>query len=63
MGACHLIVHNPFGPYGKGAHISDASEVARVLAGPHCDNVLRVAPIGESEAAAPTDVRGQGAPE
>jgi hypothetical protein len=47
MAAYHLIVHNPFGPYPKGAHITDAAEVERILAGPHHPNVRRIAPIGE----------------
>ncbi len=46
MGTYHLIVHNPFGSYGKGAHIRDAAEVALVLAGPHQENVLRIAAVG-----------------
>ncbi len=56
MGAYHLIVHNPFGAYGKGAHIRDAAEVALVLAGPHEANVLRIAALGDDLAAAPKTV-------
>ncbi len=45
MGAYHLIVHNPFGSYQKGAHIRDATEVARVLTGANHRDVLRIAAL------------------
>jgi hypothetical protein len=47
MAAYHLIVHNPFGAYPKGAHIRDVAEVERILAGPNRANVHRIAPVGE----------------
>jgi hypothetical protein len=53
MAAYHLIVHNPFGAYQKGAHIRDAAEVARVLASSNRVNVHRIAPVGEPVPSAP----------
>ena len=58
MGAFHLIVHNPFGSYGKGTHISDAAEIQSVLDGPHSCNVLRIPAI---EAPAPVEPTGAAA--
>jgi hypothetical protein len=58
MGAYHLIVHNPFGSYQKGAHIRDDAELERVLAGPNHRDVLRIAAVGvvSGTAPAPADV-------
>jgi hypothetical protein len=47
MAAYHLIVHNPFGVYQKGAHIRDAAEVERILASSKRGNVHRIPPVGE----------------
>jgi len=62
MGAYHLIVHNPFGSYQKGAHIRDAAEVARVLAGPNRRDVLRIAPVGDETPAPAPAPHAEGAP-
>ena len=52
MGAYHLIVHNPFGPYAKGAHVSDPAEVSRILESALHVNVHRIVPPGQNVAAA-----------
>lgn len=39
----HLIVIHPFGAYGKGAHITDAAEIAAVLAGENAGSCNRIA--------------------
>jgi hypothetical protein len=41
--AFHLIVIHPFGAYGKGARISDAAEIAAVLAGENAAACNRIA--------------------
>jgi hypothetical protein len=41
--AFHLIVIHPFGAYGKGARISDAAEIAAVLAGENAGACNRIA--------------------
>lgn len=40
----HLTVINPFGNYARGAHITDADEVAAILAGPNAQNVVQRIP-------------------
>lgn len=37
----HLTVIEPFGKYGRGAHITDADEVAAILAGENSHHVVQ----------------------
>lgn len=43
----HLTIVNPFGNYRKGDHITDATEVAKVLAGPNAHSVVKRFPHPE----------------
>ncbi len=38
-----LTVINPFGGYAKGAQITDADEIKKILASEHATNVIRSA--------------------
>ncbi len=40
----HLIVTAPFADYVRGDRITDTGDVARILAGPQSDYVVRVIP-------------------
>ncbi len=51
MNSPHLIVHNPFGNYSKGALITDPAEVQRVLSGDNRAHVHRIVPVSASQVA------------
>ncbi len=38
----HLVVVRPFGPYAKGAVVTDAPTIASILASPYADHVVRI---------------------
>jgi hypothetical protein len=38
----HLVVVRPFAAHQKGDVISDAADIASVLASPHADHVVRI---------------------
>jgi hypothetical protein len=43
----HLVVVQAFGPYGKGDHITDPTQIATILASAHAGHVVRVATAQE----------------
>ncbi len=38
----HLVVVRPFGPHAKGSVITDATDIASILASPYADHVVRI---------------------
>lgn len=44
-----LVVVRAFGPHARGDVIFDADEIARVLAGEHAANVVRVLAVGKGD--------------
>ncbi len=60
MSTYHLIVHNPFASYQKGALISDPTEVQRILESDHHANVHRIQPVGQAAPGAAVGTEKQG---
>jgi hypothetical protein len=60
MSDFHLIVHNPFGGYAKGALISNATEVQRILSGDNRANVHRIVPVATAQPPASEKPEKQG---
>lgn len=54
----HLTARSDIGPYRKGQHIEEASEVDSIMAGEHRHHFVRVAADVETAAASPPPIGG-----